>query len=130
MGEITEACLLNAIKNALELDGTLDKLKEEIQSAMTSIFNATNLDSPEVPEETKLINELIREYLNWNGYLYTEQIFVAESGQSNEKTEREVLAEKVNVIDNEKTVKLPLLYYIVAAFQNSDDQDDDDSDEE
>jgi len=34
-------------------------------------------DAPQIPEETKLINELIREYLVWNGYLYSEQVLAA-----------------------------------------------------
>lgn len=51
----------------------------EIRAAVMSILNRgfENCDPPQVPEETKLINELIREYLTWNGYLYTEQILSA-----------------------------------------------------
>jgi hypothetical protein len=39
--------------------------------------NASEEEPPKVPEETKFINELVREYLSWNGYLYTEQILAA-----------------------------------------------------
>jgi hypothetical protein len=32
---------------------------------------------PEIPSETLVINELIREFLTWNGYHYTTSVFVA-----------------------------------------------------
>jgi hypothetical protein len=57
----------------------LEKFKAELRSAVMSILskNASEEEPPKVPEETKFINELIREYLSWNGYLYTEQILAA-----------------------------------------------------
>jgi hypothetical protein len=32
---------------------------------------------PEIPSETLVINELIREFLTWNGYLYTTSVLVS-----------------------------------------------------
>ena len=67
------------MKESLHKDGRLDKFKAELRSAVMSILNknASAEAPPKVPEETKFINELIREYLNWNGYMYTEQILAA-----------------------------------------------------
>lgn len=76
----------------------------------------------QLPPETKLVNELVREYLVWNGYLYTEQILMTESGQQGEKLPRDDLAAKLSVMDDERTSKIPLIYYVVAAFQNQDNQ--------
>ncbi|CAH1101319.1 unnamed protein product [Psylliodes chrysocephalus] len=120
MTESSENDLLEAIKESLEKDGTLGRVNGEIRAAVMSILNRgfENCDPPQVPEETKLINELIREYLTWNGYLYTEQILSAESGQKNERLSRDVLTTKFGVMDDAKTAKIPLLYYIVSAFQN------------
>ncbi|CAH0564300.1 unnamed protein product [Brassicogethes aeneus] len=120
MSEVSEASLLKAIKFSLENDGRLGKLKGEIRAAVMSILNknSSNFALPEVPEETRLINELIREYLSWNGYVYAEQILSAESGQTNERLTRDILTTKLSVMDDEKTVKIPLLYYVVSAFQN------------
>lgn len=36
---------------------------------------------------------------------------------------RDVLATKFGVMDDAKTCKIPLLYYIVAAFQNVDEEE-------
>lgn len=57
----------------------MNKLHGEIRAAVMSILNRNfeNHEPPEVPDETKVINELLREYLTWNGYLYTEQILAA-----------------------------------------------------
>ncbi|KAJ8978244.1 hypothetical protein NQ317_012600 [Molorchus minor] len=92
--------------------------------AVMNILNRNweNGERPKVPEETKLINELLREYLSWNGYLYTEQVLAAESSQKGERLSRDVLTTKFGVMDDAKTAKIPLLYYIVAAFQNLDEE--------
>jgi hypothetical protein len=34
-------------------------------------------NKPEIPSETLVINELIREFLTWNGYRYTTSVLVA-----------------------------------------------------
>ncbi|KAJ8949073.1 hypothetical protein NQ318_016976 [Aromia moschata] len=124
MGEPTETDLLEAIKESLQKDGTLGRVSGEIRAAVMSVLNK-NFDAaepPKVPQETKLINELLREYLAWNGYLYTEQVLAAESGQRGERLSRDVLTTKFGVMDDAKTAKIPLLYYIVAAFQNLEEE--------
>lgn len=67
------------MKKTLDKNGQLGKFKAELRSVVMSVLNknSSNDDQPAVPEETKLINELFREYLLWNGYLYTEQILCA-----------------------------------------------------
>lgn len=57
----------------------MNRLHGEIRSAVMSILNKNfeNHVPPTVPEETRVINELLREYLGWNGYHYTEQILTA-----------------------------------------------------
>lgn len=70
-----------AIKESLQKNGTLGRFKGEIRAAVMNVLNKNASgdcgDAPKIPEETKLINELIREYLVWNGYLYSEQILAA-----------------------------------------------------
>lgn len=130
------------MKESLHNDGTLGKFKAELRAAVMSILNKNHVSNepPKIPEETKLINELMREYMIWNGYLYSEQIFTAgrrfffdlkmkkitiigftECGHNKERLERDVLTTKLGVMDDAKTSKIPLLYYIVSAFQNQQD---------
>ncbi|KAK9737143.1 FOP N terminal dimerization domain [Popillia japonica] len=124
MTEPTEQQLVEAVRESLRQDGRLGRFKAEIRSAVMSILNRNPSERipVQIPEETKLINELIREYMVWNGYLYSEQVLVAESAQHSERLPRENLATKLNVMDDDRTVKIPLLYYVLAAFQNNDEQ--------
>ncbi|XP_017778482.1 PREDICTED: lisH domain-containing protein FOPNL-like [Nicrophorus vespilloides] len=121
-GEPTERDLLEAVKESLNQVGSLGHFKAELRAAVMSILNKnTNHKVPSsIPEETKVINELIREYLGWNGYIYTEQILVAESGDNGAKVIRENLATKLGVLDDNKTQKIPLLYYVLSAFKNQE----------
>lgn len=70
-----------AIKESLQKNGTLGRFKGEIRAAVMNVLNKNASgdcgDAPKIPDETKLINELIREYLVWNGYLYSEQVLAA-----------------------------------------------------
>lgn len=68
-----------AIKESLQKDGTLGRFKGEIRAAVTNVLNKNSEtgEPPKIPDETRLINELIKEYLSWNGYLYTEQVLSA-----------------------------------------------------
>lgn len=67
------------MKQTLKQDGRLGRFKAEMRSAVMSVLNKnpTVAGLPSIPEETKLINELLREYLVWNGYLYAEQTLIA-----------------------------------------------------
>lgn len=68
-----------AVKQSLKQDGRLGRFKAEMRSAVMSVLNKnpTVTTLPSIPEETKLINELLREYLVWNGYLYSEQTLIS-----------------------------------------------------
>ncbi|KAK4874436.1 hypothetical protein RN001_013796 [Aquatica leii] len=124
MSETTEQDLLNAVKESLQRDGRLGRFKAELRAAVMSILHKRPLndkDHIEIPEETKLINNLLREYLVWNGYIYSEQILVAESSLEQERPTRECIATKLGVVDDANTTKIPLLYYIVSAFQNHEE---------
>lgn len=68
-----------AVKESLHKDGRLGRFKAELRSAVMSILNTnpSNKSTAQIPDETKLINDLIREYLTWNGYLYSDQILLA-----------------------------------------------------
>ncbi|KFM61303.1 LisH domain-containing protein FOPNL, partial [Stegodyphus mimosarum] len=62
-----------------------------------------------------MINELIREYLIYNGYLFTESVLVAESGQPQFQLEREFLKDWLRVKVTKDAEELPLLYGLIAS---------------
>jgi len=67
-----------------------------------------------------VINELIREYLSFNGYMHTLSVFLPESGQPKEiSIPRGLLASEVNVQPVSAEDKdIPLLYSMVNKLQN------------
>ncbi|KAB0793546.1 hypothetical protein PPYR_13166 [Photinus pyralis] len=120
MSDPMEDHLFKEVKRNLEVDGRLQKFTAELRSTLISILNGRpprDQNYNEIPKETRLINDLIREYLIWNGYIYTEEFLVAESGAEKEKPSREDLTEKLGIADDYSTTKIPLLYYIVCAFE-------------
>lgn len=50
---------------------------------MEILNNQSNNEKPALSDETLLVNELIREHLNWNGYKYSKSVFVQGKGQLN-----------------------------------------------
>ena len=81
--------LTTALKETLERTGTLDNVRAQLratilQSMTDSLPSATAAASsatpPNPPIENVLINELISEYLSFNGYNQTLSVFAAETG--------------------------------------------------
>ncbi|XP_065161346.1 centrosomal protein 20 [Atheta coriaria] len=120
MAQQTERDLLEAVRKSLTEYGVMGHFKAEMRASVMNILNKNTERQvpPDMPEETKLLNELIREYLAWNGYMYSEQVLGVESGDNDTTMRREQLASKLGVLDDRKTQKIPLLYYILSSFQN------------
>ncbi|KAK5640912.1 hypothetical protein RI129_009459 [Pyrocoelia pectoralis] len=112
-----EQQLFNVVKTTLADDGRLEHFTGKLRAAVMSMLNGRDNNINDIPKETRVINDLIREYLLWNGYIYTEEFLVAESGSETEKPSRANLAEQLGILDDCNTLKIPLLYYIVYAFQ-------------
>jgi lisH domain-containing protein FOPNL len=115
----SENDLLEAVRENLRRSGKLDKIKAELRAEIIKVLEPTcNRNSkPEIPSETLVINELIREFLTWHGYHCTTSVFVTESGIPAEPLDRVSLTRSAGVVDNERTSKLPLLYSMVSTFK-------------
>ncbi|XP_023948815.1 centrosomal protein 20 [Bicyclus anynana] len=122
---ISEKELLDAIKNLLRKSGHLNKFQAEMRAKVIEILQErqasqnTGSKSPGPPKPTNevlLINELVKEYLEWNGYLYTASVMTSEAAMPEEKKTRVELCAEVGVKDDEKSSALPLLSNIVAAY--------------
>ena len=74
--------LKNVLRETLEQKGALNKVKAQIRAEIFTALDAeNNQGKPQLPQENILINELIREYLEYNGYYNTLSVLVTESGQ-------------------------------------------------
>ncbi|KAM3967312.1 centrosomal protein 20 [Aphomia sociella] len=118
----SEKELTDAIKDLLKKNGHLNKLQAEMRAKVTEVLqerqvlNSSDRSAPPPTEEVLLVNELVREYLEWNGYLYTASVMASEAAMPNDKKSRALLCSEVGVRDDEKSSALPLLSNIVAAY--------------
>uniref|UniRef100_A0A8C3WIG5 Centrosomal protein 20 n=1 Tax=Catagonus wagneri TaxID=51154 RepID=A0A8C3WIG5_9CETA len=104
------------LKDTLEKRGVLGHLKARIRA---EVFNALDDESeprPSLSHENLLINELIREYLEFNKYKYTASVLIAESGQPVVPLDRQFLIRELNAFEESKDNTIPLLYGILAHF--------------
>ncbi|KDR13005.1 lisH domain-containing protein FOPNL isoform X2 [Zootermopsis nevadensis] len=110
---------LNAIRENLHKSGKLSKIKAELKTEIMKVLEpeSNSNSKPEIPSETLIINELIREFLTWNGYHYTTSVLVAESGMPVEPLDRTSLTRSVGVSDSTWASELPLLYSMVSTFK-------------
>ncbi|XP_036051069.1 centrosomal protein 20 isoform X3 [Onychomys torridus] len=100
MATVTE--LKAVLKNTLEKKGVLGHLKARIRA---EVFNALDDDHeprPSLSHENLIINELIREYLEFNKYKYTASVLIAESGQPIVPLDRQFLIRELNAFEESK----------------------------
>eukprot|EP00877_Chromochloris_zofingiensis_P015220 jgi/Chrzof1/9952/Cz04g21260.t1 len=113
--------LKDALKDTLERKGTLRKLHARIRSEVCQALSETEeLPKPEPSNENLLINELIREYLIFNGYRDTLSVFLPESGQPAVRPfDRSFMAHQLHTVDGSNSSKVPLLYSLLASNASS-----------
>nr|XP_044986391.1 centrosomal protein 20 isoform X3 [Jaculus jaculus] len=90
------------LKDTLEKKGVLGHLKARIRA---EVFNALDDDCeprPSLSHENLLINELIREYLEFNKYKYTASVLTAESGQPVVPLDRQFLIRELHAFEESK----------------------------
>jgi hypothetical protein len=63
----------------LRKSGKLNKVKAELRAEIMKMLEPASASDtkPEIPSDTLIIIELIREFLTWNGYHYTTSVLVA-----------------------------------------------------
>ena len=108
-----------AVKESLAERGVLNKLSGEIRTEVLQILKNEEKSDPErqvlKTSENFVINELIKEYLDWNNLIQTRTVLVLETGHPNESLSRSQLEEALNVQTGANAQKVPLLYSLVAA---------------
>ncbi|KAL1525946.1 hypothetical protein AB1Y20_020772 [Prymnesium parvum] len=114
---------LIALRDALERRGVLDQLKARVRAEVFDSLDDPDDVKPRLSHENLLVNELIREYLEYNNYRHTLQVFLPETGQPSAKIDRRILAEKT-VIQQELVSSgeagppgqpIPLLYGLLSS---------------
>ncbi|XP_050968632.1 lisH domain-containing protein FOPNL [Labeo rohita] len=120
MATITE--LKSALRETLEARGVLGQLKARIRAEVFSALDDQSTPRPPLSHENLLINEMIREYLEFNKYRYTASVLTAESGQPEVPLEREFMANELNVAEDSSAKAVPLLYGLLHHFLSSKEE--------
>ncbi|XP_012866597.1 PREDICTED: lisH domain-containing protein FOPNL isoform X2 [Dipodomys ordii] len=100
MATVTE--LKTVLKDTLEKRGVLGYLKARIRAEVFHALDDDQEPRPPLSHENLLINELIREYLDFNKYKYTESVLMAESGQPVVPLDRQFLIRELNAFEESK----------------------------
>ena len=113
--------LKNVLRETLEQKGVLGKVKAQIRAEIFTALDADNAGRPAIPQENVLINEMIREYLEYNKYYNTLSVMVTESGQPVDPPfDRNYIERKLQISSNQPTKngqQVPLLYEIVNGLE-------------
>ncbi|XP_049647362.1 centrosomal protein 20 isoform X4 [Accipiter gentilis] len=112
----TVAELKAVLKDTLEKRGALGQIKARIRAEVFNALDDQSEPRPPLSHENLLINELIREYLEYNKYKYAASVLTAESGQPEVPLDRQFLAKELNIVEDANGKSVPLLYGIISHF--------------
>jgi len=111
--------LKDALIETLEHRGVLGQVKAKVRAEIFATLNDEQVPPPELPRENAVINELIREYLEYNGYHHTLSVLLPESGHPRERQfSRSNLAEELQLQEDNRSKALPLIYTFTRSLRS------------
>lgn len=114
----TAAQLHDAVVDTLKDTGRYEKIKAGIRQELFNLLTGDEKpDSGDVSKENFLINELIREYLQFNGYTNSLSVFMRETGHPEEPMNREFLSQTLNIVPHRL---IPMLYSMTATVDEEE----------
>jgi lisH domain-containing protein FOPNL len=91
-------------------------MKGDIRSELFRLVTGdSRVPASESTRDKFIINELIREYMQFNGYTNSLSVFLRETGQPEEPMNHEFLAQSIDVAAHKM---IPILYTLTAVDQN------------
>mmetsp|Transcript_61143 Transcript_61143/g.117866 ORF Transcript_61143/g.117866 Transcript_61143/m.117866 type:complete len:204 (-) Transcript_61143:8-619(-) len=110
--------LKQALVETLEHRGVLGQVKAKVRAEIFAALDDEHAPRPEMPRENVVINELIREYLEYNGYHHALSVLLPESGHPEERQfDRAFLASELQLQEDDRSRSLPLLYAFVRGLR-------------
>merc|ERR1712183_1148230 len=113
--------LKKVLLETLESKGVVNEVQSHLRAEVFKALEDPSTEKPKLSNGNLIINELIREYLNFNNYKYAESGLVAESGQPNGRLDRNFICNELNVKESDSSYSVPLLYSLVKAFSEKKD---------
>ncbi|KAM3916376.1 centrosomal protein 20 [Leptodactylus fuscus] len=102
------------LTDTLDKRGVLGQLKAQVRAEVFAALDDQSEPRPVLSHENLLINEMIREYLEFNKYKYSSSVLTAETGLSDVPLDRSFLARELNIIEDTSAQSVPILYGILA----------------
>eukprot|EP00439_Symbiodinium_sp_Y106_P040967 s650_g5.t1 len=113
--------LKQALIETLESRGVLGQVKAKVRAEIFAALDDEQVQRPQLPRENALINELIKEYFEYNGYYHALSVLLAESGHPEEpQFDRRFLASELRVREDDRSRSHPLIYALVHGACASD----------
>ena len=72
--------LKNVLRETLEQKGVLNDVKAKIRAEVFTALDSEAQGKPPLSNENMIINEMIREYLEYNRYYNASSVLITESG--------------------------------------------------
>ena len=110
MAQATLTDMKEVLKEHLEKNGTLNEIRSKMRAEIFNTLNNQPKNTNQLSEQNLIINELIREYLVYNNYNYTNSVLIPEASQPAEPLDRNFIANRLNIKQDTQTQQLPLLY--------------------
>ena len=113
----SEKELCKSVTESLKENGFLNKMSAEVRKEILNVLKEEQKNhqpSSELSADNFVINELIKEYLEWNHYNQTSDVLSLESGQPKQRVTRAELEKSINVQCGENSAKIPLLYSLIS----------------
>lgn len=123
--------LKSAMREVLDANGTMGRIKAELRAAVFQSLQATTEDEsatdrvaqegahPAPPPENLVINELIKEYLTFNGLEHSLAVFQIEARVPDGQVPRRALTTELNL--GCAPTSIPLLYSMLHEARLSKD---------
>ena len=115
--------LFDAIEETLKSKGILDQLSCSVRAEVLQVLKnpekspSKRQDKLDPDSTNFLINELIKEYLDYNAYEHTSNVLAVESGQPKTRANRNDLEAVLKVHTGPNAKQVPLLYSIVSSLR-------------
>ncbi|XP_053977435.1 centrosomal protein 20 [Hylaeus anthracinus] len=118
----TEKDLINAVRESLKVNGELGRIKAAMCTQVIELLDGSNKGNkvklPKPYQDVILLNELIREYIDWMGYKYSSTVFTSECNLSKQAPSKFLLAQSLRLQESDDSKDLPLLCSILDTVKN------------
>ena len=115
--------LKSVLKETLESKGVLNDIRARIRAEVFTALDSEVASKPKLSNENMIINEMIREYLEYNRYYNTSSVLIAESGQPVEPPfDKEYLHKKFSIAPSTSGKSVPLLYELIFGLKQNNQE--------